>query len=336
MNNPYEWWLKKLAGEVVEVSADNPQAGFYRKKGKGDRPWLPVALWWDGPKDEEGELIDDARLVCNKGFAHDAEEVDPQEIWTWIADQPVTEEAYRAAFETGAWPDDAPRRRDGIGGNLPEDPLSAVEAELEGEIEVVAEFLRKPVETQADADKIGPWTKRILALRQRAERLHDEEKRPYLDAGKVVDDKWRLPIAEAAELVKKLRDHLQPFLTKQKRAEDERTRAAAAEAARLRAEAEKNARSEAQREDLLRQASDQEQKAIPQKVSAGRTGAKVSLRKERRPRVTDYRAAANALLDLDGPISADLRDRIDVLVARVVKSGFTPPGVEVEEFEFAR
>lgn len=335
VDNEYAWWLTKLAGDPVKFHEDEPHSGRFRLKPYGDKPWLPVALWWDGERDENDELTEDATLVCLVGFAHNAHRDDPYKLWTRIADYVVTGDEYKTAFETGYWPDDPPRVRGSIGDNLPEDPHSAILAELEGEAEIVAEFLRQPVESQEQADKIGPWTKRLIGIRQRADKLHDEEKAPHLAAGQAVDDKWRRPRAWSTELVAMLRDHLQPHLIKQKREEQERARAAAAEAARLRGEAAGKL-SDAERTDLLRQASDQEQKAVPQKVSAGRTGAKVTLRKERRARVTDYKVAANALLDLDGPISIDLKTTIDQLAQRVVRGGLTPPGVEVEELEVAR
>lgn len=337
----YEWSLKKLSGEFVEFFADHPEAGRFRKKGKNNQ-WVPIALWWDGERDEQGELTEDAELLCLVGFAHDAHYEDGYELWTYIADNIVTPAHYREAFDTGRWWDDPPRPRGIIGDNLPEDPLEAIKQELEGEAEVVKEFLAKPVTTQAQADQIGPWVKRILRIKQRADSLHAEAKRPILDAARAIEDKWRPPRSFADELANKLRHHLQGWLIAQKRAEQERASAAAAEAARLREEAhalaseEFHLRSKAQEEELLRQAKDQEQRAAPQPVSAGRTGAKIGLRTERRAKVKDYKLAAIALLDMNGPIAADLRDKIDQLAQRVVKSGLTPPGVEVEELEIAR
>jgi hypothetical protein len=335
MKDPYAWWLAVLAGENPEIHEDEPQPGFYRIRDKGQL--LPVAIWWHGETDEAGEPEGDQKLVCLIG----QEEVDPLGLWgqekssnpmsVWLraAKSPVTEEAYRMALESGRWPDDAPEPARGsvMGDNLPENPVERILAEIAGEEEIVEEFLAKPVEAQEEADKVGPWAKRIGDIAKRAEDLRVAEKQPFLDGGRAVDEKWRLPIAKATELAKKLKAHLKPFLDKKDREERERRAKAEAQARELREKAAKK-KSDAEREELERQAAEAESDAVERNASAGRTGARVSLRREKRARVIDYEKAALALLKSG---NQDLKEKIDQLAQRAARAGLKIDGVEIEE-----
>jgi hypothetical protein len=204
----YEWYMRALAGEQVEVHADYPQAGRYRLK-RGNR-WIPCAIW----PGETGELVG---LI---GTAEDQHEIDPLQIWPSAAKNPVPEADYRLAFDTGRWPDDAPERR-GLGDNLPTDALEALKVELASEVEIAAEFLAKPIATQEQADMAGPWCDRILEIAKQADAAHDEEKRPILEAGRDIDDRWREVREDSRALVKKLKAHVGVFLRAQKKREPE-------------------------------------------------------------------------------------------------------------------
>jgi hypothetical protein len=61
------------------------------------------------------------------------------------------------------------------------------------------------------ADQIAIMAKRLSGIRHRADDEHDREKRPYLEAGRKVDDRWRFRegVTETVTLLKK---HLQPWL----------------------------------------------------------------------------------------------------------------------------
>ncbi|MGH6791822.1 MAG: hypothetical protein ACRECF_03695 [Methyloceanibacter sp.] len=332
--DPYQWWLDAIAGEGAEISADEAQPGFYRaRKGKS---WIPVAIWWQGETGEDGEAAGDEKLVCLVGFADTATELDPHDTWgerssnpvtVWlaVAKHPVTEEAYRQAFDTGRWPDDAPDVPRGIGDNLPEEPVDQIKAELEGESEIVEEFLKSPIMTQAQAEQVGPWVDRLRKTAQRADKLREEEKAPHWQACKDVDDKWRLPIAWATELAQKLKVHLTPFLQEQDRIRREAARKAAAEEAKLREEASK-VKSEAAREDLERQAAAARQRTVVENPSAGRVGAKVSLRHEKIPEITDYDALLLHLKD-----RPEIKEVVESLARRAAKAGIELPGMKIIE-----
>lgn len=324
--DPWDFYNKTLAGEKPTPHEDDPQQCYFRRR-RG-KTFIPGVIWWHPPRDENGELEGDQKLMCLVGFGE--EPADPYEEWVGSPALEIVEHKhYLGAIETGRWHDDPPltKVRGGIGDNLPDDPVASIEIEIAGEEEIVAEFLAIPVTTQDVADRVGPWWKRIDELAKRADSLREEEKRPHLEACRDVDDKWRHAIAKARELVRALKDHIKPFLDAQRLAEQQRARKAAEEAQRLREEATKKT-SEADRDELQRQAADAERQAVPHNAAAGRVGAKVALKTYRQARVTDYKVAAGAMLDAN---NSDLKREIDRLAQRAATAGITLPGVEVTE-----
>jgi hypothetical protein len=106
MSDAYRYWRDALEGRFGPVHTDDPRPGFYRTKivrGK-DSPWTPVAIW----QSEDGTLT-----ALRHHFVVEAPLiVDPNEIWTFCADYPITEEAYRAVAEhKRPWPDGSLSKR---------------------------------------------------------------------------------------------------------------------------------------------------------------------------------------------------------------------------------
>lgn len=319
--DPYWYWAAKLRGEdpdPIEPRTDMP-LGFFRLRS-GD----PLAVWIS----ETGERI------ARRGFSG-AEKFMPQRHMEAMAESgsfgtAVTEEAYRAAFDAGSWPDDPPPLA-GVGHNQPADPFEAARLEFDGEVETTAAFLARPVETQADADMCSTWARRVGLLAKLADEAHEAEKAPHLLAGREVDDKWRPIRVGAKELTTRLKEHVEPFLKRQKREAEAIAAKAREEADRLRREAaDADRKSEAERADLIRQAQDAERRAEPKRVIAGRPNMRVSLRKEKRARIVDYAACYAALAG-----HPDMKALVEQLANRAVKAGIPLAGVEVEEYERA-
>lgn len=322
--NPWAWYQNALKGDFGPMHEGDPQQGYYRTRFKGGQ-WEPVAIYYPEGSDQ---------LVAYRG----RKEVDPAETWNFCRTHPITYEAYMKALEGGGF-DDEPALAT-IGDNSgADDPFEAIMQELAGEKEMADEFLKAPVKTQADADKAGIWAKRLSDLAKRADNLRVVEKEPHLAASRAVDDKWRAPVGQAKDLSVALKLHVEPFLKAKKREEEERARKAAEEAAALRRKAEEAARkastdndqkAEQERAELLRQAEAADKAAEVKNAQAGRTGAKVSIRTEKKARVVDYHAAAKAMLDMN---HADLKATIDQLAQRAVKAGVSLAGVEVDTVE---
>ncbi len=88
----FSYYKAALAGQKVDISADDPQPGYYRKRDGKDGPYEPVIIW----PDKEGVM----KATTPKGVQ------DAIEIWTWVADKPVSKADAEVAFDTGAWPGD--------------------------------------------------------------------------------------------------------------------------------------------------------------------------------------------------------------------------------------
>lgn len=330
----WAWWQNALKGDFGPIHDGDPQQGYYRVRPK-DGQWEPVAIFFPEGSDE---------IVAYRNN----KEVDASGIWTWCCRNPISHEAYEKAIAGGGF-DDEPARNPGIGDNSAEaDPFDAITIELAGEIEQVRDFMRNPVETQAQADRLGIWAKRLTDLAKKADNHRVVLKQPHLDASRAVDDQWRAPITDAKDWAAKAKKHIEPFLIAQRRAEEERQRRAreeaeaaqraAAEAARRAQESDQQStqeREDAQREAerLAAQAKQAERDAAERKVNAGRTGARVSVRVEKIGVVIDYEKAALALVRMK---HADILKEIDRLANAAAKKGFPLDGVEAREQEVVR
>lgn len=305
--------------------------GYYRVRRK-DGPWEPVAIW----QDEDGGPW----LAYRSG-----KEVRADDIWTWACRNPISFEAYEKAMAGGGF-DDEPKAAPGIGDNSGEaDPFDALRIEYLGEKELAEEFMKQKVTTQAQADKVAIWAKRLTAIKTKAEGLHKVEKQPHLDAGRAVDDKWRELKTEPDDLSKRLKAHIKPYLQEQIRVEEERQRKAREEADKLRRAAEEkaaraaadtgntdaeNAATASESALLAQRADELEREAEACKVNAGRTGARVSMRTVKVGIVTDYAKAAASLVELN---HKDFFEQIDIFAQRAARAGMAFDGMEVREEE---
>jgi len=322
-DNLWKWWQDALAGNIGPIHDSDPQQGFYRTRYK-DKAWEPVAIWFE---DDKWHAMRGDRII------------NADEIWTFCCRNSITHEAYTKAIEGGGW-DDEPEQVRGIGDNLPADPFEALKLEFAGEQELADALLKSKVETQDQANKIGVLSKRIAGISKRATDLHKVEKQPHLDAGRNVDNKWRDLKEEPDTLSKRLKRHLNAFLQEKARKERDRQAAARAEADRIQREADaariaaeqasaKNDNSapaaEAEAERLAQQAADATKETQARNASAGRTGAKVSLRTFVFAEITDFDAILLALKD-----RAEIREVVETLANRAARSGVELAGMAIK------
>lgn len=322
--NRWAWWQNALKGEFGPIHDGDPQQGYFRTKRKGG-DWEPVAIWQD---EDTGQW-----LAYRNG-----QEVRADDIWTWCCRNPITYAAYEKALAYKTWDDEPPASIGDNSGDV--DPFEAIRIELIGERETAEPFLKADIKTQADADKAAVWAKRLTDIKNRAETMRKAEKEPFLEGGRAVDAKWKEITDSADTLAKTLKRHVEPFLIAQRRAEEERQRKAREEAEAARA-AELEALKKAQEGDekAAQEAADAraraeaaEREAEAKRSSAGRTGAKVSIRVEKTGVVTDYAKAAAALVAMN---HADIKSVIDQLANRAAKSGMPFDGMEIREIEKA-
>lgn len=334
MSDQYAPWRAALAGETVAIHDAEPNSGFYRVKRKSGE-LHPVAIW----RDEAGTIH--AQL--------NGEAAAPSTVWPWAAKRPVTYEAFQAYMDDKSWPDDAPRAeaqpaaeqvaaenpRAVAGDNSGDaDAAEAMRLELLGEKDLADKFLTKPIETQEAADQVAVWSKRISDIKNRADKAFQAEKAPHLEAGRLVDDKWRWR-QDAEVLVRRLKGHITPWLEKLRAEEQARARAAAEEARkrqeeadRLSSEAQASEAAAAAAEEARARAAEAAQSAEVQRTGAGRTGAKVSLRTVTEIVISDPIALATFYAEMP-QLHPDLKDVLLKLARRNISAGTTPPGVSV-------
>lgn len=318
--NVWHWWQEALAGRIGQMAEGQPEQGYYRTRFKGGQ-WEPVALW-----------LDNGQWQAMRG----ERSVDPADAWNFCRTYPVSYEAYQKAINGEGWDDEPPAPA--IGHNLPSDPLEALKLEFEAEKEQAEAFMKTPITTQDQADRAAIWSKRLSALTKRATDLHKVEKQPHLDAGRSVDDKWRVLKEEPDALSKKLKRHMDNYLLEQQRLERERQRIAQEEADRKRREADALARkadesdqqsenernaARAEAERLQREAAQAEKEAQAKNAQAGRTGARVSLRTFVSARIVDYDKALLALAS-----HPEMKALVETLANRAIKAGVELAGVE--------
>lgn len=316
----YDYWQNALQGNFGPVHDGDAQPGFYRRRLVRGGPFVPVAIWHDG--DKMVALVD-------------GKTADPVDIWTWVCQAPITEQAYHRAMGGGGWADE-PRAPDApASGNMPSDPHEALTVEWQGEKEVGEEILSKPITTQEQANQAAVYAKRVAGVAKKAADHHKVEKQPHLDAGRAVDDKWRDLKEEPADMGKRVKRHMDAFLLEQQRKERERQEAARREEERLRREAEEAARQASQADDeaakaeaerLQKEADAKAKEAEARNAQAGRTGAKVALRTFVSAEITDYDALLMALKD-----RAEIKEVVVSLANRAARSGVDLPGMVRKE-----
>lgn len=307
----FTFWTEALAGNPVNIYADAPQCGYYKMRRERGGPWLPVAIW-----------SKDGSLVCRVS----GEMVDPVAVWTFCAENPVTKEDCKVAFQTGNWPGDVT-----IGHNSGD--LSLAE-EIQIAAENAAEFLMQPIGDGTRKDMAANMRDLLLELAKKADAERDAEKRPHDEAAKAIQKKWKPLIDAAEDAALKLRDALTRYMREEdRRAEEERRKKFEEETARVKAERERIEREQAemmQRDPIAALTSPQpdlpEMPILPTepvKIQAGgQRGRKTGLRTVIRYEVTDHAAALAFFAEHD-----DVKTLVATLAKRAGKAGLAVPGV---------
>lgn len=315
MADIWQFWRDALSGNGAEINADEPQCGFYKKRdGKGGK-WLPVMIRYD----------DGGRLRCRVG---DDSNADPHEVWTWCAGNPISKEDAKHAFETGAFPGDAPKIGDNSGS------LSLAD-QIKDYAHQALDWLRKTgIKDDRTKDVAANFRAELLRLSKEADTQRETEKRPHDEAAKAVQAKWKPLIDTSKNAADEIRDALTAFMTAEKRRLEAEQRAKweaeqkATAAARAEIEAQ---RAKQMRDDPIAAMTSPEPELPmappppePVKVQAGgQRGRKTGLREVTRYVVTDHKAALAFFAD-----SEDVRELVSKLAERASKAGVAVPGVE--------
>lgn len=340
----YSWWRAALEAPhlvgkpELPVHDEHPQCGYYKRRTIRNGPWEPAAIWEDA----------DGSIMAMTGFEGREREQRASDLWNWVAKNPVSYEAYQAAFETGCWPDEGRREDDDaapIGDNSRElTPQEQAEAAINDAIADAAVWLKRmgksAPSTQDEANQGANIARRIADAAKDVAKLHTELKAPHLEAGRKIDN-WKREVCDPAEKAKKelLAKVTAWQVAEQRRLDEERRKAeeaarAAAEAERQRLEAERLAQLAAHPEAPL----DFEPivvkaEAVPalRVKSGGATGRKASLRTFKVAVIKDYVSALAACADTD-----EVRSAVQAVATKRMRAGVAMPGVEVKEEQETR
>lgn len=232
MTNLYAYWQSALAGDKPKMYVDDPQCGFYRKAVYTKEPnkaakktgWKPVAVF-----------VSNADLVAVVGSVDDPHHVITSdrdkinELWSYIAANPISEETYRAVAERGEpWPDSHETVQ-----SLPVAPLmkKANDADtVNAAINDASAQIEKYAAIDSDemSSKARSLQQKFLDLRSDAKKRYDELNDPLLAEQKRIRAIW-FPIRNRADDgVAQLRDAMGRW-------EDEKRKAAKISAERAEA-----------------------------------------------------------------------------------------------------
>jgi len=310
----YTYWQNALRGEFGPVHDEPCHPGFWRKRISRGGAFVPVAVWLDG-----GNLV---ALV-------DGRQVEPDgSLWSYICRYPVTEEAYRRRVETGRWPDEDAAVTESleppsIGHNgAPTNPAEIMAGQIEAALNGVSEYT--DIRSDEVAAQAQSLRSRLLELSGKADKEREKLKKPILEAGRAIDALWNPLVKSAKEGADAIRKALGAHETRK----DQERRAA--EAARLKAEQEAaaaRAKAEAAGKPAPKPTAPPPPAPEPvQTTLRGSYGRAASIRVVKVATVTDA-AAFYAHI-------AAMPETVEYLAAtakRLVKAGFTPPGVTITE-----
>lgn len=291
----FDWYRRALAGEAVSIHDGQPRCGYFRFRRHRNSEWIGAAIWIDQPTDDDGALTGDEVMRCVTGARAQAKALRPDEIdqlWTWVAKNPVPYDEYRAYYVSGAWPTDpAPAGANEAAG----DGEGALIDQIHSAVALAAEI--KEIADQAACDRAANIRDRLNDLAKRADEERVRLKKPHDDAGKAVQAVWK-PRVDMAKLAA---DGLRPAIAKFLTAKERETAARVAEGA----------------------------PSAPAPVRAGgahgkRTGLRTVISGVE---ITDYAACLQALKD-----DAQVREAVEKAALRRIRAGIDVPGVKkIEE-----
>lgn len=359
----YKCWRMSLKGETVSDDMmlptgvggtdGHPQPGLYRKKQGGgyvdgkkqEHRWIPVKIWLEADDGTPVHKWNEGLKV--KALVGKTETTDAVSIWGWcqtrakdghvMAYNAVSQADYKFWLENGRWPDEMPEALTaGIGHNSAaddEDIFAVLSREIDGEKQRVLSWLDEPHEGQNAANMAANWLDILRKLEGKITDAHKIEKAPHLEAGKLVDDKWRPLKVDAEEIKRRMAGALSEIGIKEKR----RLQAIAdAEAAKRAAELKAQREAERARMEALAAENRVHLEPVPQEpepivVAApvkaafgGARGSRIGLKEYKVALVSDWNAAVLHYVKSD-----KVREIVQKLATADAKNGVEVPGVKI-------
>lgn len=305
----YDYWRNALAGVFGPIHDGEPQPGFYRLRRRGQID-QPVAIW-RGPNG----------MCCTVSDRED----DANEIWTFVADKPISEDIYRAVVDGAAWPDVAPSVAAPTNSESA-DPADILRDQIEACKADLALFATITDDTQQAAAQ--SLRARLLELSRDADKTREKLKAPHLEAGKAVDAKWQPLVKDAKGAADTISKAMSAWETeKDRRAKAERERAQKAQ--REMEEAARAAIEAGMAKPIADSLMEAIEKIAPAPMAApikGAYGRAASVRTVRVAKVVDFDSLYIAIKE-----NVELRACMQKIAQQIVSAGETVAGVEVSE-----
>jgi len=329
----YTYWRDALAGKKPKMFVDSPELGFYRKGVYVKEPnvrskrvgWTPVAIFLNankalcaiiGPNGSDKILTDRDQI---------------NELWSFVAANPISEETYRAVAERGeGWPDShdaAPALPDEPQPAADQSPAEKIAAALKADKALAVAY--KAIDSDELASKARSLQNKFLEHRGAAGKAYDAANRPLLDEQKALREIW-FPIRDDADAEIKALAAAMGRWEDTKRAAAKLAQEAADKAAREHAEAVRKAE-EANKPAPPPPAEVKPNTPAPSAQIRGGAGraASVSLQKF----VTEIDAAK---VFESFKTNAEVIELLTALAQKAIRAGLDVPGAKFEERSVVR
>lgn len=205
MTDQYQYWKAALAGDKPKMFTDDPQPGFYRcgiyekqpNKARKRIGWKPVAIF------NAGSIL---AAVTNGSAETDRDKIN--ELWSYVAGNPISEETYRAVAERGEpWPDShetvpsIPVANSSASFPTPEgatgaSPQNVISDQID---ECTTQIIKySKIESDEQSAKARSLQNRFLDLRGEAAKHYESANRPLLKQQKKLRETW-FPLQDLAD-----------------------------------------------------------------------------------------------------------------------------------------
>lgn len=318
----YAYWRGAMEGRFEELTVGKAESGFYRRR-KRDGTCEPIAIWID---ENSGHRL--AR-VGNDADPIPADADFCERIFSWVAKDVISDETYWSVMEGNPWPDEPPA----IGHNNPPPSLyGQFKTELEQENVEAEAWLAKIggfPRTVEEKDRAANWANRVAALQQRADRQRDQEKRPFMEEARAIDEQWKPLVTAAEQLKRRLKAACGVWLDKENARLDRERREREAERRRIEEEHRAAAEAAAAKGEPIPEPPRVaiEDPNRPKRATAGNTGGtNVKAVKVRTAEIEDVEKAL--LFFKEHP---KLRECLQTIANATARTGVTPAGCRIVE-----
>lgn len=196
----YEYWKAALAGEKPRMVVDQPELGFYRKgvyekqenKARKRVGWTPVAIFV-GSEGTMTAIVGGATMPSQVMVDRDK----LNELWSYVAAYPISEETYRAVAERGEqWPDSHENGEAAPAAPAGETDAARIDREISDCTKQIIKYAK--IESDEQSAKARSLQNRFLDLRGEAKKAYDKENEPLLTKQKALRELW-FPLRDLAD-----------------------------------------------------------------------------------------------------------------------------------------